>query len=311
MQLEAEGFTVLYAASAEARLRLAVEQPLSLITLDIMLPNMDGWEFLSRLKQMPRPPPYPGRHHFDRADRNKGFSLGAAAVMQKPIPRENLYESLVDLALCPSATARSLKVLVVDDDPNAVELIAVRIIGLATQSCARSAAGRQSSRRDGSCPDLIVLDLMMPDVNGFDVVDALNDHPDTARIPILVVTAKPITTEDRAKLQGYVTTIMQKATFDRHRLTAEVRRAMRRASAATEMATVLVVEDNAANMTLAIFLLQSAGHTVLSATDGEAALTLARDEQPDLILMDIQLPGMDGLAATVLLKRTTRRTPFR
>ncbi|MDP9201396.1 MAG: response regulator [Gemmatimonadota bacterium] len=68
------------------------------------------------------------------------------------------------------------------------------------------------------------------------------------------------------------------------------------------MATVLIVEDNAANMKLAKFLLQSAGHTVLSATDAETGLTLARDEQPDLILMDIQLPGMDGLEATALLK---------
>jgi two-component system cell cycle response regulator DivK len=68
------------------------------------------------------------------------------------------------------------------------------------------------------------------------------------------------------------------------------------------MARVLVVEDNAANMTLATFLLRSAGHTVLGATDAEAGLTIARDEQPDLILMDIQLPGMDGLQATALLK---------
>jgi two-component system cell cycle response regulator DivK len=69
------------------------------------------------------------------------------------------------------------------------------------------------------------------------------------------------------------------------------------------MAKVLIVEDNSANMTLAVFLLQSVGHTVLSATDAEAGLTLARDVQPNLILMDIQLPGMDGLEATVLLKR--------
>jgi two-component system cell cycle response regulator DivK len=77
------------------------------------------------------------------------------------------------------------------------------------------------------------------------------------------------------------------------------------------MAKVLIVEDNPANMTLAVFLLQSAGYTVLSARDAEAGLTLARDEQPDLILMDIQLPGMDGLAATVLLKRAdaTRAIP--
>ena len=77
------------------------------------------------------------------------------------------------------------------------------------------------------------------------------------------------------------------------------------------MAKVLIVEDNLANMKLAALLLQSAGHTVLSATDAEVGLTLARDEHPNLILMDIQLPGMDGLEATALLKRddATRAIP--
>jgi two-component system, cell cycle response regulator DivK len=77
------------------------------------------------------------------------------------------------------------------------------------------------------------------------------------------------------------------------------------------MARILIIEDNATNMTLAIFLLQSAGHTVFSVTDAEAGLSLARDELPNLILMDIQLPGMDGLEATGLLKRdeATRAIP--
>jgi two-component system, cell cycle response regulator DivK len=77
------------------------------------------------------------------------------------------------------------------------------------------------------------------------------------------------------------------------------------------MATVLVVEDNPANMTLATFLLKSAGYAVLSATDAEAGLALARTEQPDLVLMDIQLPGMDGLEACAILKRNeaTRDIP--
>jgi two-component system cell cycle response regulator DivK len=71
------------------------------------------------------------------------------------------------------------------------------------------------------------------------------------------------------------------------------------------MATVLVVEDNPANMTLATFLLKSAGYAVLSATDAEAGLALARTEQPDLVLMDIQLPGMDGLEACAILKKSS------
>jgi len=77
------------------------------------------------------------------------------------------------------------------------------------------------------------------------------------------------------------------------------------------MAKVLIVEDNPANMTLAVFLLESAGHSVISATNAEAGLSLARDEQPSLILMDIQLPGIDGLQATALLKRdeATRAIP--
>ena len=70
------------------------------------------------------------------------------------------------------------------------------------------------------------------------------------------------------------------------------------------MAKVLVIEDNPANMTLAILLLQSAGHSVLSAKDAEVGLRVARDERPDLILMDIQLPGMDGIEAIGLLKQT-------
>jgi len=217
---------VLHAASAEAALVLAVQQPLSLITLDIMLPNMDGWEFLTRLKQVPTLRRIPIVIISIVADRNKGFALGAASVMQKPISRQELYESLVELGLFPLSQGQSLKVLVVDDDPKAVELIAVRILGLAS-TVLRAYGGREAidtARRE--LPDLIVLDLMMPDVSGFDVVEALKEHLSTARIPVLVVTAKRITIEDRARLNGYVSAIMEKAEFDRDRFTAEVRRAM-------------------------------------------------------------------------------------
>ncbi len=226
VQLEAEGFTVLVAASGEAGLELASQQALSLITLDIMLPSMDGWEFLGRIKQVPALSKIPVVIISIVADHSKGFALGAAAVMQKPISRQELYESLIELGLFPPDESKTLKVLVVDDDPKAVELIAVRILGLAG-TVLRAYGGREAielARQE--LPDLIVLDLMMPEVSGFDVVHQLNQHAETAKIPILVVTAKEITVEDRARLNGYVSSIMDKSTFDRGRFSAEVRRAM-------------------------------------------------------------------------------------
>ena len=119
-----------------------------------MLPNMDGWEFLSRIKQVPELRRIPVVIISIVPDRNKGFSLGAAAVMQKPISRQELYESLVDLHLFPLEQNHSLKVLIVDDDPKAVELIAVRIMGLAsTVPSLRRTRGDRQLR--GELPDLL------------------------------------------------------------------------------------------------------------------------------------------------------------
>jgi CheY-like chemotaxis protein len=226
VQLEAEGFEVLHATSAEAALILAVQQPLALITLDIMLPNMDGWELLGRIKQVPELRRVPVVIISIAADPKKGFSLGAAAVMQKPISRPELFDALGDLGLLPLSHGQTLTVLVVDDDPKAVEFIAINIMAMAG-TVLRAYGGREAieiARR--KLPDVILLDLMMPKVSGFDVVEALNAQPDTARIPIVVVTAKHITAEDRATLHGHVATIMDKAEFDAARFMAEVRRAL-------------------------------------------------------------------------------------
>lgn len=226
VQLQAEGFKVLHAASAEAAFLLAAQQPLALITLDIMLPNMDGWEFLSRLKQMPSLQTIPVVIVSIVADRNKGFALGAAAVIQKPISRQDLVDSLAGLSLSPLSTEESLKVLIVDDDPKAVELIAVRMEGLAS-TILRAYGGAEAikmARRE--VPDIIVLDLMMPDVSGFEVVAALHERPETASIPVLIVTAKRVTADDKNQLNGLVATIMEKAEFDGERFTGEIRRAM-------------------------------------------------------------------------------------
>jgi CheY-like chemotaxis protein len=226
VHLEAEGFKVLRAATAEEALVLAEQQALSLITLDIMLPKMDGWELLARLKQIPTLRQVPIVIVSIVADRNKGFALGAAAVMQKPISRQELYDSLTDLRLIPVAPGGMLRILVIDDDPAEVDLIELYIDGLAG-TFLRAMGGREGieiARKE--LPDLIVLDLLMPDVSGFDVVDALHDDPTTSSIPILVVTSKTLTPEDRNQLNGFVSTIMEKGDFDAGRFAVEIRRAM-------------------------------------------------------------------------------------
>ena len=226
IQLEAEGFTVLHAESAENGLRLAALQQLSLITLDIALPKMDGWDFLTRIKKVPALRHVPVVIISIQADFTKGFALGAAAVMQKPVTRKELYGSLAQLGLFAPADGQPLTVLVVDDDPKAVELVAVRL-GAIGASVLRANGGEEAiDLARTQLPGLIVLDLMMPSVNGFEVVEALRERAETARIPVIVMTAKRVTAEDRERLDGSVTTIMEKGHFDRARFIAEVRRAM-------------------------------------------------------------------------------------
>ncbi|HEY4215848.1 MAG TPA: PAS domain S-box protein [Gemmatimonadaceae bacterium] len=229
VQLEAEQFTVLLAASAEEAIAVAERETLSLITLDIMMPDVDGWAFLERLKSIAALREVPVVIVSILADRTRGFALGAAAVMQSPISRQELNDTLLCLGLSSLSGENMIKVLVVDDDPKAVELVAVRIRGMASEVF-RAYGGREAieiARRE--IPDLIVLDLIMPDVNGFDVVDALGADPSTAGIPVVVVTASHVTPDERARLNGGIASVMGKAGFDGKQFIAEVRRAMGRA----------------------------------------------------------------------------------
>ncbi|HUF11651.1 MAG TPA: PAS domain S-box protein [Longimicrobiales bacterium] len=226
VQLETEGFTVVHATSAEAGLILAEHHQPALITLDIMLPDMDGWEFLGRIKALPGLRRVPIVIISIVADSEKGFALGAAAVMQKPISRKELYESLVGLGLLPLTPGVTLKVLVVDDDPKALELAVLGMKELAATILTASGGLEAIDIARAEQPDLIVLDLLMPEVNGFDVVESLQENAGTASIPILVITAKQLDAQDRERLNGYVTAIMEKGAGDQSRFLTEVRRAM-------------------------------------------------------------------------------------
>jgi CheY-like chemotaxis protein len=215
-----------HAASAEDALVLALKQPPSLIILDIMLPQMNGWEFLCRIRESPQLRRVPVVIVSILPDAEKGFSLGASAVLQKPISRHELREALVDIGMLPLQGGGSRKILIVDDDPAAIALLALHVEGLASTILRANGglAAIEIARREH--PDLILLDLMMPHVSGFDVVAALHEEPETTDIPIVVVTARELDAADRARLNGYVTAIVEKAAFDPRQFGDEVRRAM-------------------------------------------------------------------------------------
>jgi len=226
--LEAEGFRVVRAVSGEAALVLAAQQELGLITIDIQLPGMDGWEFLGRIRELESLAHVPvvivsGLTHARAVTPDL-----ALVVLQKPLSRAELKTSMARLGL-QAVEGQTCTVLLVDDDPKAVEVLA-SLLPAPAHTVIRAFGGREAiaaarKRR----PDLILLDLLMPEVSGFEVVEALQRDPETSHIPILVVTAKSVTARDKAALTGAggaEIPIVRKADFNRISFITEVRRAL-------------------------------------------------------------------------------------
>ncbi len=227
--LEAEGFSVFRAASAEAALVFVAGQVPDLIMLDLHLPGMRGEQMLEQVRADARLLSVPVVIISSSLPEDRVATLGsAAAVLRKPISRAQLRISLANLGLHPTPE-HTRTVLVVDDDPKAVDVIAAFLPAPAYQ-VVRAYGGREAiieARR--LRPDLILLDLQMPDVNGFDVVAALRQLEETATIPILVVTAKLINDQDLALLnrnRGDSIRVVEKAGFNRAAFMAEVKRAL-------------------------------------------------------------------------------------
>src|ERR1039458_8696353 len=227
--LEAEGFVVVRASSAEEALQMAPQEFLDVITVDIQLPVIDGWAFLTSIRGNPTLAKVPVVV-ISGTSQGPPVALagGAAAVLEKPVSRAALKEALTNLGFH-DAQDQTCTVLVVDDDPKAVEVIAAFLPSPAYASV-RAYGGQEAIVLAHRVrPDLILLDLMMPEVSGFDVVHQLRSDPATAGIPILVITAKQVTALDRQALNGdtdHAIHIIEKAGFNRTDFMAEVRRAL-------------------------------------------------------------------------------------
>jgi CheY-like chemotaxis protein len=225
LQLEAQGFVTTRVNSGEAALALSGELMPDLITLDVLLPGMDGWAFLRQMKALPRWANVPGVVVSVQPDGALGHSLGAALTLQKPVHHEDLKQGLQQLGLSP-LEGRSVSALVVDDDAQAVELLAqpLRQLGCKVLRAYGGAEGVTLARRYK--PDLILLDLQMPEFSGFQVVDDLKADPDSADIPILIVTGRDLSEDDRRQLNGQVSQIIGKTDLETGRFMGEVRRAL-------------------------------------------------------------------------------------
>ncbi|MDR3436013.1 response regulator [Telmatospirillum sp.] len=225
LQLEAAGFRVLRVATGESALELAANEKPDLITLDVHLPGMNGWEFLARIKVEPELTGIPVVIISSAADRIRAISLGAAQVLQKPVGRADLLSALEATGF---RTTRDVSrtVLVVDDDPKAVKMFDTFLDGAGYRVLSAFGGEDGIALALNERPDLIVLDLMMPEITGFDVVDALKKGPETASIPVIVVTAKQITIEDRERLNSEVLKIIEKSAFSPDHFISEVKQAL-------------------------------------------------------------------------------------
>jgi signal transduction histidine kinase/CheY-like chemotaxis protein len=221
--LRPEGYTLQFATNGADGLRLARELRPAVITLDVLMPEMDGWVVLALIKADPDLATIPVIMLTVRADQDFGFAMGVTDYLQKPIDRERLVAVLRRYHQVQPLN----HVLVVEDDADMREMIC-RMLGDKDWTVAEAENGLAALESIARCqPSLIVLDLKMPVMDGFQMIAELHKHEDWRKIPVVVVSAKELTTEDRQRLQGHVQKILQKGDFGREGLLREVQQTVK------------------------------------------------------------------------------------
>ncbi|MDR4505037.1 MAG: response regulator [Candidatus Scalindua sp.] len=217
-----EGYNVIVAVDGKEAIKKAKEFKPFLITLDIMLPKVDGWEVLSKLKNFPETADIPVIIVSIVDNKNLGYSLGAASYLMKPVDRKILINTVEIITSNLSTKDKPMEILVVDDDEEAVKYIRAILenAGFRVLTAYGGKAGIELAINNN--PDMIILDLMMPDISGFDVVENLRKHQKTKNIPIVICSSKDITEEDKKVLNGNIMAIVQKGSHTKEELLREI-----------------------------------------------------------------------------------------
>jgi signal transduction histidine kinase/CheY-like chemotaxis protein len=231
-RLEAEGFSVVTATGGLEGLKRAKELRPRAITLDVMMPDLDGWSVLAALRQDAQLSEIPVIMVTILDEQRRGMALGAIGYLTKPIDRERL-NALVQRFRAP---ARGAKILLVEDDP--VQRERARAWLEPQQWIVTEAANGREALRSirEERPDLILLDLMMPEMDGFQLVAALQQESGWRDIPVIVITAMDLTAADRARLNSGIESVLVKDSFEPGELVDRIRRLVH-ASQASDLQT--------------------------------------------------------------------------
>ncbi|HSG48125.1 MAG TPA: response regulator [Longimicrobiales bacterium] len=224
--LEREGYRVATAPDGDTATRMARELVPAAITLDVLMPGMDGWSVLAALKAQDATAGIPVIMLSIMDEKPMGMALGASGYLTKPVRKERLLAVIHHFAAPGDA-----RVLVVEDDPDTRDLVRRTLEGIGC-SVIEAENGRVGlDRVDQDRPSLILLDLMMPEMDGFGFLEELQRRPEATDIPVVVMTAKELTDEDRARLNGGVERILEKGTDLGQEIVLGLRQAISRRAA--------------------------------------------------------------------------------
>ena len=216
--LEKQDYAVLQAKSGEQGLQMAAKYVPDVITLDVMMPEMDGWEVLAALQGNEETKNIPVIMITMADEPDLGYSLGATDYMTKPINWDQLSSILSKHQI----ESDSQTILIVEDDETTRTMLR-KSLETNEYKVREAVNGREGLEKVGrSKPGLILLDLMMPEMDGFEFAEKLRQHKDWLDIPVVVITAKDLTKDDHERLKGNVEAIMQKGSYSKQELLSEV-----------------------------------------------------------------------------------------